>query len=97
MKDFTNGNESKLILHFALPMLLGNVFQQLYNVSDSIIVGNFLGKEALGAVGAAFPIIFALISLIIGFAVGGSIIISQYFGAKNYIADYILHYFGGSV
>ena len=51
MKDLTVGNESKLILNFALPMLLGNVFQQLYNVVDSIVVGQFLGKAALAAVG----------------------------------------------
>ena len=63
MKDLTEGKEGKLILNFALPMLLGNVFQQLYNVVDSIIIGKVLGKEALAAVGASFPLIFALISL----------------------------------
>jgi putative MATE family efflux protein len=83
MKDLTKGNESKLILQFATPMLLGNVFQQLYNIVDSIIVGNLLGKEALAAVGASFPIIFTLISLVIGFTMGATIIISQYFGAKQ--------------
>ncbi len=83
MKDLTTGNESKLILKFAAPMLLGNVFQQLYNIVDSIVVGNFLGKEALAAVGASFPIIFTLISLIIGFAMGATIIIAQYFGSKQ--------------
>ena len=65
-------------------MLLGNVFQQLYNIVDSLIVGNFLGKEALAAVGASFPIIFTLISLIIGVAIGFTIVIAQYFGAKDY-------------
>ena len=80
----TVGKESKLILRFALPMLAGNLFQQLYNVVDSVIVGNFLGKEALAAVGASFPVIFVLISMIIGLAMGISIIISQYFGAKDY-------------
>lgn len=64
-------------------MLLGNVFQQLYNIVDSIIVGNFIGKEALAAVGASFPIIFTLISLVIGFAMGATIIIAQYFGSKQ--------------
>lgn len=83
MKDLTEGKESSLILKFALPMLLGNVFQQLYNIVDSIIVGNFIGKEALAAVGASFPIIFAFLSLIIGIASGSTIIISQYFGAKK--------------
>ncbi|MBN1117305.1 MAG: MATE family efflux transporter [Bacteroidales bacterium] len=84
MKDLTTGHEGKLILNFATPMLLGNIFQQLYNVVDSIIVGNFIGKEALAAVGASFPVIFTLISFIIGIASGGTIIIAQYFGAKDY-------------
>ncbi len=83
MKDLTEGKPTRLIFYFALPMLLGNVFQQLYNIVDSIIVGNFLGKEALAAVGASFPIIFTLISLIIGVASGSTVIIAQYFGAKN--------------
>lgn len=83
MKDLTEGKESRLILAFATPMLLGNIFQQLYNIVDSIIVGNVLGKEALAAVGASFPIIFLLISLIIGIASGTTIVIAQYFGAKN--------------
>ncbi|MDA3779138.1 MAG: MATE family efflux transporter [Bacteroidales bacterium] len=83
MKDLTIGKESKLILKFALPMLLGNVFQQFYNIVDSIIVGKFIGKEALAAVGASFPIIFLFISLIIGIASGSTIVISQYFGAKK--------------
>ncbi|NCO55776.1 MAG: MATE family efflux transporter, partial [Bacteroidetes bacterium] len=72
-----------LILQFAWPMLLGNAFQQLYNIVGSVIVGNYLGKEALAAVGASTPIIFTLISLIIGFSMGFTVIISQYFGAKN--------------
>ncbi len=84
MKDLTKGKEYKLILMFALPMLLGNVFQQLYNIIDSVIVGNYLGKEALAAVGASFPIIFLLMSLIIGVAIGSTILISQYYGAKQY-------------
>ncbi len=83
MKDLTVGKESKLIFQFAAPMLLGNVFQQLYNIVDSIIIGNYIGKEALAAVGASFPIFFALISMIIGFATGATIIIAQFFGAKQ--------------
>src|SRR6056297_1342550 len=83
MKDLTQGKEGPLILKFALPMLLGNVFQQLYNIVDSIIVGNFIGKEALAAVGASFPIIFAFFSLIIGIATGSTIVIAQYYGSKN--------------
>lgn len=84
MKDLSVGNEGRLIFQFATPMLLGNIFQQLYNVVDSIIVGNYIGKEALAAVGASFPIIFTLISFIIGIAIGATVIISQYFGAKDY-------------
>ncbi|NLN94759.1 MAG: MATE family efflux transporter [Bacteroidales bacterium] len=83
MKDLTKGKPSLLILQFATPMLVGNVFQQLYNIVDSVIVGNFIGKEALAAVGASFPIMFMLISFIVGIANGAAIIISQYFGAKN--------------
>ncbi|MGV8112799.1 MAG: MATE family efflux transporter [Lentimicrobium sp.] len=85
MHDLTTGRPAGLILRFATPMLLGNVFQQLYNVTDSIIVGRFLGKEALAAVGASFPLIFMLVSFIIGIASGSTIIIAQYFGAKDMV------------
>ncbi|KAF0198732.1 MAG: drug/sodium [Bacteroidetes bacterium] len=85
MHDFTVGNPARLIFKFATPMLLGNVFQQLYNVADSIIVGKFLGKEALAAVGASFPLIFMLVGFIIGIASGSTIIIAQYFGAKDMV------------
>ena len=83
MKDLTIGKESKLIFNFAVPMLLGNVFQMAYSIIDSIIVGKFIGKEALAAVGASFPIIFTLIALVIGIGSGASTIISQYYGAKD--------------
>ncbi len=84
MKDLTLGKEHLQIFYFAVPMLFGNLFQQLYNVVDSVVVGKFLGDDALAAVGASFPIIFLLISLIIGFTIGGSITVSQFFGAKQY-------------
>ena len=83
MNDLTSGKEWKLILKFALPMLLGNVFQQLYNFVDSIIVGKFIDKEALAAVGASSPVIWALIAFIIGIGSGFGIVISQAFGAGN--------------
>jgi putative MATE family efflux protein len=83
MKDLTTGSEARLILNFTIPMLIGNVFQQMYNIVDSIVIGKYLGNEALAAVGASFPLIFTLISLIIGLATGGTIIISQHYGAKN--------------
>ena len=84
MKDLSTGNEGKLILKFAIPMLLGNVFQQMYNVVDSIIVGKFVGKVALAAVGTSSPVIFLLISFIIGITMGFTIVVSQYFGAKDF-------------
>jgi putative MATE family efflux protein len=83
MKDLSTGNEGRLILKFAIPMLLGNVFQQLYNVVDSVIVGRFIGKEALAAVGTSGPIIFLLVSFIIGITMGFTVVVSQYFGAKD--------------
>ncbi len=83
MKDLTKGKPHSLIFRFAIPLMLGSIFQQLYNVVDSVVVGNYLGEGALSAVGASFPIIFALFSLVIGIAQGVTIIISQNFGAGN--------------
>ncbi|MFC2114634.1 MATE family efflux transporter [Bacteroidota bacterium] len=83
MRDLTTGHEGKRILYFAIPMLLGNLFQQLYNIVDSVVIGRGVGTEALAAVGSSFPLIFVLISMIIGLASGSTIIISQYFGAKD--------------
>ena len=83
MKDLTTGNEGKSIFMFSLPMLIGSLFQQLYNTADSIIVGRFLGKDAMAAVSGAFPIMMLLTSLLMGVGLGFSILISQYFGAKN--------------
>jgi len=84
VKDLTQGSEGRNIFRFAAPMLLGHMFQQLYTFVDQIIVGRFLGKEALASVGASFPVIFTLIALIMGIATGGTIVISQFFGAKNF-------------
>lgn len=85
MQDLTTGKEGKLIFQFAAPMLLGNVFQQLFSVVDSIVVGKFVGKEALAAVGASFPVIFIMVSMIIGLVMGTTVVISQFFGAKDYV------------
>ncbi|MBA4321700.1 MAG: MATE family efflux transporter [Odoribacter sp.] len=85
MQDLTIGKEGKLIFQFAAPMLLGNVFQQLFSVVDSIVVGNFVGKEALAAVGASFPVIFIMVSMIIGLVMGTTVVISQYFGARDFV------------
>jgi putative MATE family efflux protein len=83
MKDLTKGSESKLIFYFALPMLAGNVLQQLYTTVDSYIVGNFVSKQAMGAVSLSFPIIFLLVSLVFGITIGATILMSQYYGAKD--------------
>lgn len=83
MKNLTEGNSAKLIFNFAIPMLIGNVFQQMYNIIDSIVVGKYVGTEALAAVGASFPLIFMLVSFVIGITMGGTIIIAQYYGAKD--------------
>ncbi len=77
MKDLTHGNEGKLILYFAIPMLIGNVFQLFSMMIDSIIVGKFIGKAALAAIGASFPVIFALASLIMGITSAITTIIAQ--------------------
>jgi putative MATE family efflux protein len=83
MKNLTEGSEARGIISFAVPMLIGNVFQQMYMMVDSIIVGRGVGKEALAAVGASFPIIFLMVSLVIGVTMGASIMLSQYFGARD--------------
>lgn len=83
VKDMTQGSAAKLILTFSLPMLVGNIFQQMYNMVDSIVVGRFVGPNALAAVGTSFPIIFLLISLVLGLTMGSGVVISQFFGAKQ--------------
>lgn len=83
MKDMTTGSPFKNIFYFSLPMLFGNVFQQLYNVIDSIIVGQFIGKQALAAVGASFPIMFFMIALLTGATMGSTVLVSQFYGAKD--------------
>lgn len=79
----TEGKIPKKIIIFALPIFLGNLFQQLYNVVDSLVVGNVLGKEALAAVSSTGSLIFLIVGFINGVFVGASVIISRYFGAKN--------------
>lgn len=85
--DMTKGNETSLLLRFTLPMLVGNIFQQFYNMVDSIIVGRFVGTNALGAVGSVGSINFMFFSLCLGLGSGIGILISQYFGAGQ--DDYV--------
>ena len=79
----TTGKPWQKILVFTLPMLLGNVAQQLYNTVDSIVVGKYIGDNALAAVGSCGPIVNMLLVLFIGISAGAGIMVSQYFGAKN--------------
>ena len=80
----TEGSILKQLMNFFFPVLLGMLFQQLYNTVDSLIVGNFVGKQALAAVGCTGPIINTLIGLFGGLAAGASVVISQYYGAKDW-------------
>lgn len=82
--NMTEGSPYKLILMFSLPMLLGNVFQQLYNMVDSVVVGNFVGEKALAAVGTGFPVIFMMSALFMGIGMGATVMISQYYGAGDH-------------
>ena len=81
--DMTHGSPTRLIVLFSLPLLVGNIFQQLYNMVDSMVVGRFVGSSALTAVGTGFPIIFLLASLFLGFSMGATVIIAQYIGAGD--------------
>ncbi len=82
-KDMTTGNPLKLIILFSIPVLLGNIFQQFYNMVDTIIVGRFLGEDALAAVGSTGSIVFLVIGFATGIAQGFGVMISHAFGAKD--------------
>lgn len=81
--DMTVGRPWEDILLFTVPMLIGNIAQQLYNTVDSVVVGNYVGDNALASVGSAGPILNLLIVLFVGISVGASIMVSQYYGARN--------------
>lgn len=82
-KDLTEGTPWIRIAEFSIPMLLGNIAQQFYNTADSIIVGKYIGDNALAAVGSAMPVLNLLLVLFVGISVGAGIMVSQYYGAKN--------------
>lgn len=82
--DFTSGNLKKEIVYFALPLFLGNLFQQLYNAADSLIVGNTLGAEALASVSSSGSLIFMMTGFFNGVATGAGVVISKYIGARDY-------------
>ena len=82
-RDMTSGSIVRQILLFSLPLMLGNIFQMLYNTVDSIVVGNFVGKEALAAVGATTMVVNMLVFFFNGFSVGAGVVIAQHFGARD--------------
>ena len=83
-KDMTRGNIPRLLLEFALPLMVGNVFQMLYNTVDSIVVGNFVGTQALAAVSSTTMITNMSVFFFNGFSIGGTVIIGKYFGARDH-------------
>lgn len=87
-KDLTKGNVTKTMLIFAAPMILGNLLQQCYNIADSLIVGRFLGADALGAVGSAYTLMTFLTSVLIGLCMGSGALFSFYYGKGD---EYGLH------
>ena len=85
-RNMTQGSITGHLLVYAVPLVFGNLFQQLYHTVDSVVVGQFNGKEALAAIGAAGPIMNILIFLIVGLSMGASIIMAEYFGAGDFPA-----------
>ena len=83
MNDLTTGSVFKKIISFSIPLFIGTVFQQLYSLADAMVVGQFVGTNALAAIGIAFPVLFLLVSFVMGLTVGSSTVISQLFGAKK--------------
>lgn len=83
--DMTKGSPFKILIKFVIPLLLSMVFQQLYNLADSVIAGRFLGVDALAATGAAYPITVLFIAVATGASVGCSVVISQLFGAHDIV------------
>ena len=83
MKKMTEGTVTKNIFFFTIPIFLGNIFQQMYNTADAVIVGRFSGKEALAAVGTAGPIMNILIFFVVGFSLGSAILMAEFYGAED--------------
>ena len=82
--DMTKGSIWKCMVSFAVPIFLGQLFQQLYNTADSVIVGQFVGKDALAAVASSGNLIFMMTGFFMGLSVGAGVVISRYFGAKDF-------------
>ena len=84
IKDMTEGNVNKTLLLFTLPMLVSVMFQQFYNMADSIVVGKFVGEGALAAVGSSYTVTTIFIAIAVGGSLGCNIVIANLFGSKNY-------------
>ena len=82
--DMTEGSIIRHIIMFAIPLLIGNLFQQFYNTVDTWVVGNYVSNEAYSAVGSVGPIINTLIGIFMGLSSGAGVVISQYYGAKRF-------------
>ena len=81
--DMTSGNPMKMILNFTIPVFIGNVFQQFYNMADAVIVGKFVGTKALAAVGSTGTIMFLIIGFLTGLTAGFTVLTAQKFGADK--------------
>lgn len=95
VQDMTTGSPVKLIIRFMIPMCLGNIFQQFYNIADSIVAGQFIGVTALAAIGSTGSLMFFVTGWLNGLSSGFAILVSQWFGAKQY--DRMRHYVAMSV
>ena len=83
VKNLTEGKPLPLLFAFALPMVIGNLFQQLYNMVDTAVVGKFVGEDAVAAVGSSFPIVFLSVAVASGLSMGCNVVVSQLFGARR--------------
>lgn len=85
VNNLTEGKPLKLLFFFAMPMVVGNLFQQLYNMVDSMVVGRFVGEDALAAVGSSFPVVFLSVAIAAGMSMGCTVVISQF--SRSFFAD----------
>ena len=80
-RDMTRGNPGKIILNFTIPIFVGNMFQQIYNMADTIIVGKFVGNSALAAVGSCGTLMFLILGFLMGLTAGFTVVTAQHYGA----------------
>ena len=83
-KDLTQGSPAAVLWRFSIPMFISVIFQQMYNIADSVIAGKFAGEDALAAVGASYPITMIFMAIAVGSNIGCSVVISNLFGAQEY-------------